>query len=187
MEVKKTMSIFGRIGIAYRRNRKIKKYLRMNIEEMKKLSDDELYDVISTLTREEDIMQVNEYVSNTEGVKRIFYVVDYFNMEILNGGLCQFFVNESKDVAPYVMECLNMIGALQYEKLFREFTEKHKIDLNELTSFEIDEVEEYEEQMEKYPFEEFDDLYYELDENEPLEELLIKYVKLHLEEFVFTK
>lgn len=80
-----------------------------------------------------------------------------------------------------------MIGALQYEKLFREFTEKHKIDLNELTSFEIDEVEEYEEQMEKYPFEEFDDLYYELDENEPLEELLIKYVKLHIEEFVFTK
>ena len=40
--------------------------------------------------------------------------------------------------------------------------------------------------MEKYPFEEFDDLYYELDEKEPLEELLMNYVKLHLEDFVFT-
>ena len=85
------------------------------------------------------------------------------------------------------MECLKIIGALQYEKLFREFTEKYKIDLNDLISFEIDDIEEYEEKMEKYPFEEFDDLYYELDENEPLEELLMNYVKLHLEDFVFTK
>lgn len=181
------MSIFRRIGFAIEEHRRIKKYLRMDIADMKKLSDDDLYKVISSLIRvEENKTQVKEYVSNIKGAKRIFYVVDYFNMEIFNGGLCQFFVNESKDVAPYVMECLKIIDALQYEKLFREFIEKYKIDLNDLISYEIDDIEEYEEQMEKYPFEEFDDLYYELNEKEPLEELLMNYVKLHLEDFVFT-
>ena len=148
------MSIFRRIGFAIEEHRRIKKYLRMDIADMKKLSDDDLYKVISSLIRvEENKTQVKEYVSNIKGAKRIFYVVDYFNTEIFNGGLCQFFVNESKDVAPYVMECLKIIGALQYEKLFREFTEKYKIDLNDLISYEIDDIEEYEEQMEKYPFE----------------------------------
>lgn len=37
------MSIFRRIGFAIEEHRRIKKYLRMDIADMKKLSDDDLY------------------------------------------------------------------------------------------------------------------------------------------------
>jgi hypothetical protein len=37
--------------------------------------------------------------------------------------------------------------------------------------------------MSRYPFDKFDDSYYELYENEPLEELLVKYAREHIEDF----
>ena len=104
-------------------------------------------------------------------------------MEVQNGGLCQFFVNSSRDVAPYIIECLKIIGADSYKNLLSEFVEKHNINLNDLDSFMIEDVAEYEAQTERYPFDDFDDKYYELYENEPLEELLIVYVKDYLEDF----
>ena len=104
-------------------------------------------------------------------------------MEVQNGGLCQFFVNSSRDVAPYVVESLNEIGAINYKILLSNFVEEHNINLSDLDSFMIEEVEEFEAQTKRYPFDDFDDKYYELYEKEPLEDLLISYAKKHLEDF----
>ena len=58
-------------------------------------------------------------------------------MELQNGGLCQFFVNSSRSLAPYVDECLKMVGAEEHRKLFAEFVANNQIDLNNLDSFRI--------------------------------------------------
>ena len=166
-----------------KRNKNCKK---MSVDELRELSDEDLREALSERLRiQEDNNEwdVKKCVSDFKGAKRVYYIVNYFDMEVQNGGLCQFFVNSSRDIAPYILKCLLAIGAVNYEKLLREFVEKNDIDLNDLESFMIEEIEEYEAQTQRYPFDDFDDKYYELYETESLEDMLLIYAKQNLNDF----
>ena len=181
-----TMGLFGFIKSVRNEMKKLDTYKKMTVEELKELSDDDLRSALSErLIAEEDrnAWEVRECLSSFKGAKKIYYIVNYFDMEVQNGGLCQFFVNSSRDVAPYVVESLNAIGAINYKILLNDFVEEHNINLSDLDSFMIEDVEEFEAQTKRYPFDDFDDKYYELYEKEPLEDLLISYAKKHLEDF----
>lgn len=180
------MGLFKFIKSVREEMKKIDRYKKMTVKELQELSDEDLKSALSErLIAEEDrnAWEVSECLAGFRGAKKIYYIVNYFDMEVQNGGLCQFFVNSSRDVAPYVIESLNTIGAINYKKLLSDFVEKHNINLNELDSFMIEDVEEYEAQTERYPFDDFDDKYYELYENEPLEDMLLLYAKKNLDDF----
>ena len=180
------MGLFGFIKAVRNEMKKLDLYKKMTVEELKELSDDDLREALSErLIAEEDkyAWEVSECLEGFKGAKKIYYIVNYFDMEVQNGGLCQFFVNSSRDVAPYIIECLNTIGAVNYKKLLSDFIEKYNINLNDLDSFIVEDVEEYEAQTERYPFDDFDDKYYELYEEDPLEDMLISYAKNYLEDF----
>ena len=148
----------------------------LSSEELRINEDLEMYDSL--------IMRFMDADPNTLNEKQLTVAaLITFDAEMMNGGLCQFFVNSSRDVAPYVVESLNKIGAINYKILLSNFVEEHNINLSDLDSFIIEEVEEFEAQTERYPFDDFDDKYYELYEKEPLEDLLISYAKKHLEDF----
>ena len=179
------MGLFSIFKILWEEKKKAKKYAEMGFEELSVLSDDELLEALTTrMIAEEGNMEVEECLQQFKGAKRIFYVVNYFDMEVQNGGLCQFFVNSSRNVAPYILECLNTIGASQYEKMLSEFVTEHGISMDNLDSFIIDDVDEFEEQTQRYPFDDFDDAYYELYEKEPLDRMLVNYAKNNLKDFV---
>ena len=92
----------------------------LTVEDLKKLSNEDLREALSErLIIEEDRneWEVSECLINFKGAKKIYYIVNYFDMEVQNGGLCQFFVNSSRDVAPYIIECLKIIGADSYKNL----------------------------------------------------------------------
>lgn len=149
------MGLFGFIKSVRNEMKKLELYKKMTVEELKELSEEDLRDALSErLIAEEDknAWEVNVCLVGFKGAKRIYYIVNYFDMEVQNGGLCQFFVNSSRDVAPYVIECLNTIGAINYKKLLSDFIEEHNINLQDLNSFMIEDVEEYEAQTERYPF-----------------------------------
>jgi hypothetical protein len=59
--------------------------------------------------------------------------------------------------------------------------------LDDLDSFIIDDVNQFEIQRSRYPFDKFDNSYYELYENEPLQELLVKYAREHIGDFTTKK
>ena len=87
------------------------RYIDMSTEELSALSDDELYEaVIARLDH-----KINEYDDMQEGInslsykQKVVYSVSYLEMEVNNGGLCQFFVNSSRYVAPYVSEYMYVI------------------------------------------------------------------------------
>ena len=101
-------------------------------------------------------------------------------MEIQNGGLCQFFVNSSRSLAPYIEDNLNKIGATEHKKLFTEFIENNNIDVNNLDSFIISDVEEYEAQTKRYDFDSFDNKYIELP---TLQSYITEYIKTNIEKF----
>ena len=101
-------------------------------------------------------------------------------MEIQNGGLCQFFVNSSRSLAPYIEDNLNKIGATEHEKIFTEFIENNNIDVNNLDSFIISDVEEYEAQTKRYDFDSFDNKYIKLP---TLQSYITEYIKPNIEKF----
>ena len=158
------------------------KYNKMTTEELASLSDDELFETV--WKRAESIIELNNEISNAfnflNDEQRIFYAINYFEMEVNNGGLCQFFVNSSRIFAPSVSEYMEIIGATEHKKLFDTFIEKNQINLYNLSSFDCETVEDFELQYERYPFEEFDDEFYELD---PLQKYLIPYIRKNIDKF----
>ena len=90
-------------------------------EELLTLSDEDLYEAV--YFQNLDIAEENEEheLEQFTGPRRVVYILNLFNGEIQNGGLCQFFVNSSSEVAPYVAEALESVGAQAHKKLFEEF------------------------------------------------------------------
>ena len=63
---------------------------QMTMEDLAALSDEELSEALTVrMLDEEGNMSADECLEVFQGAKRIFYIVNYFDMEIQNGGLCQ--------------------------------------------------------------------------------------------------
>lgn len=101
-------------------------------------------------------------------------------MEIQCGGLCSFFVNTSRTLAPYVEESLDTVGAAEHKELFAEFITENNINVNDLDSFIVDNVNDYGSQIKRYDFESFDEKYVEMP---MLQDYLTEYIKANIEKF----
>ena len=159
-----------------------RRYLKMPLEELKALPDDALFDALTART-EAKLIKAGGFVDGVDSLsnaEKVFYIASYYEMEVNNGGLCQFFVNSSRMIAPMLLDCLRAIGADEHAKLLETFVADNGIDLNELSSFAVDSYEEYERRCESYPFDDFDDKFYELD---AITDLLTQYAREHISEF----
>ena len=83
-------------------------------------------------------------------------------------------------VAPLVSEYMGIIGAAEHKKLYDDFVNKNGIDLTELSFCDVDKAEEFEEKTEKYPFDEYDDAFYDM---EPLEIYLKNFIRENINDF----
>ncbi len=154
----------------------------MSINELSVLPDEDLFDAVLVRT-EHKVDSFDEWEDGVNSLNRsqkIFYSVNWLDTEVNNGGLCQFFVNSSRMVAPYISEYLEIIGAYKHKNLYDGFIIKNGIDLADLSFFDIDDVKEYEKKEESYRFDEFDDAFYDL---KPLETYLTEFIKSHLTDF----
>lgn len=142
------------------------------------------------------IKQLNDYFNNLSQEEKEKYgkqqltiaVLEDYDMEVNNGGLCQYFVNSSRAGAPRLSEFLKEINAKKHKKLFDDFIRKNKIDVNDLDNFiieheeaelgKISSVSDDEKYYEKYksnPFDDFDSEFYNLYREENLEDLIKEY------------
>ena len=157
-------------------------YLSMSNEDMASLSDDELFEAVLSRT-EHKVDSFDEWedgVNSLNNSQKIFYSINWLEVEVNNGGLCQFFVNSSRMVAPYISEYMSIICANDHKELFDKFITNNNIDLYNLSSFDIDDVDEYEKQTERYPFDDYDEAFYDM---ESLEVYLKRFAREHLEDF----
>lgn len=144
-------------------------------------SDDELFEVVFFQN-----LKISENAEDSEvdaffGARRTVFVLNLFDSEIQNGGLCQFFVNSSREVAPFVSESLAAVGAEEHRVLFEEFVQNNAIDLSDLSSFMIFwSKRSYIKQTKRYDFDAFDNQYYELP---ALQELVTAYIRANIAEF----
>ena len=156
--------------------------LSLTTEELAALDDDMLF--FSAISRTEHI--IDNYEESEDGFaalnahQKVLFSVNALESEVNNGGLCQFFVNSSRAVAPFISDSLGLIGAEEHKALFDGFISKYRIDLNDLSSFMIRRTRDFDKMTKRYPFDEYDDAFYELP---ALEEPLTKYIRAHIDAF----
>ena len=157
------------------------KYVTMSLDALKRLNDEELFD--ATFLRLESKVsrfdELSEALDTLNYEQKVFYSLCLLEMEVNNGGLCQYFVNSSRSTAPYVSDAMDTVGAHEHKALFDGFIAKNNIDLADLSSFMIEDVEEFEERMERYPFGEYDDSFYDI---EPIQTYLEKFARAKITE-----
>lgn len=166
--------------------RNMERYPKLTTDELKELPEGELFGAVLTRTENKVDDYGETYEEMTAGInalsekQRIFYCVYYLDCEVNNGGLCQFFVNSSRAAAPFVSESLEKIGAAEHKSLFDGFVKKYNIDVNDLSSFDSDDLDAFSAQYDRFPFDEYDDAFYEL---KPLEEYLQEFIKQNIDAF----
>lgn len=155
----------------------------MDVNELRQLNSDELIEALlgrmqgktQNLTEKEALEVLNE-------AQRTLYILKVFDEEVRTGGLLQFFVNDSRDLAPYVSSSLKAVRADPYTMFFDDFVDRNNIDLRDLSSFQIDNLSEYELNIGRYPFDDFDGAFYYENLKNPLERMLVVYAREHLQE-----
>lgn len=131
--------------------------MRLLEYEINKLYEELIDKVYNKKTFEEDLSLLAE-------IEKVFYVLYTFDLEWCNGGLCQFFSNSSGEFAPYISDYLEIVGATEHKKLYDDFIKDNEIDVNDLSFFKIEDLNEYKDIANAYPFEDFDDEFSNLDE-----------------------
>ena len=146
------------------------------------LSDYDLFETVylQTLDLVYSYPSESAAMENMTEAQRVFYVLSLYDMEMQNGGLCQFFVNSSCSVASDVEFCLEIVGADAHKDLFVDFIETNQINTSVLDSFVIYDIEDYIEQTQRFDFDSFDMAYYELP---PLFDYLVAYIRNNVHEF----
>lgn len=151
-------------------------------EELLSLSDDDLFEAVyfQNLDIAENAETEDEALAQFEGARRTVYVLSLFDAEVQNGGLCQFFVNSTRAVAPYVSEALNIVGATEQRELFEHFIASNNIDVSNLESFAVSDRRGYIKQTKRFDFAAFDDKYCNLP---ALQDRIVEYIKANINLF----
>ena len=161
-----------------RNMKKAKKIREMGKENLLALEDEEFYEAACCLC-DDAVYDINAVGLTKEQI--LAYSLYKFEMEVNNGGLCQFFVNSSSECAPFIGEALEAIGATELKGLFEQFVKDNDIDVTDLSSFEITDVEEYEAQTERFDFDKFDNSFYD---NENFHQQIIDYFRANVEQLL---
>lgn len=161
----------------------IKQYKKLTRKEAEKLNDDDLTQAVLFRVEAYD---KEEFVALSHP-QQVMYTVLWYQSEVDNGGLCQYLFNLGHITASSLLDALKEIGANEYHDLLEKFVTKNGIDLNDSDRFYYTEMEvferEFNEYYEKYPFEEFDTTFYEMEAQESLLPLCAAYIRTHMNDF----
>lgn len=106
------------------------------------------------------------------------HIAACLELEVMNGGLCQFFANDPQ-YAAHVPEALEAIGAVEHKALYEQFLADTGIDPLD-PMFRTESMEEFSRLYDLYPWDDFDDAYLSLT---PIPELLEAYVQSNPDSF----
>ncbi len=172
------MGILGAIFSNFKNMKKAKQLRIMSEEEWLCLDEEDFYDAVFCVCN--DAVYDIKAANLTQEQVNVYSLIN-FEIEVNNGGLCQFFVNSSRECAPYLSKALETIGAFEMKELFDSFVSQNAIDLNNLESFVINSADEYDAQTERFDFDFFDDKFYE---NTDLHGQIIAYAKKNISKII---
>ncbi len=172
------MGFFSTMLCNIKNMKKAKKIREMGKENLLALEDEEFYEAMICLC-DDAVYDIKAAGLTKEQI--LAYSLYMFQMEVNNGGLCQFFVNSSSDCAPFISEALEVIGATELRNLFEQFVNDNDIDVTDLSSFKITDIKEYEAQTKRFDFDSFDERFYD---NEDFHQQVINYFRRNVEQLL---
>lgn len=153
--------------------------MQWNYDELLALKDyelimearDSVIDDLRNSSSEDDLEKIPE-------IRFCLITASIFDMEMQNGGFCQFLVNQGRFHAAMLDQALLAFDAEQHRRITEEFCMKNGIDLSNLKEllpeatdpYQV--MENYTQLVGKYPFADFDKAYFALDCECPLEGIL---------------
>ena len=169
----------GRIISNLSEMRRASKYRKLGAGALLAMEDDSFYDAIECMCTDAVEYDIDGETVSEE--QRNVYTLICLEREVNNGGLCQFFTNSSSNCAPYVSGALEAVGAGDIREAYDDFVSKNNIDVHDLSQFEIESIEEFEQNYEKYDFDAFDDKFYEEDR---FTDCLLDYARRNIEKMM---
>lgn len=167
-------------------------YENMTLAEAEKLDD---FDLCTTVLFRVDAEDEAEFATLSHP-QQVMSTVLWYQAEMDNGGLCQYLFNLGYLTAPSLLDALDEIGAEAYHDQLAEFVTENGIALDHFEGFDVDEEEfsdwkemeavydaAYEELEGKYPFDDFDEAFYGLEDKNPLEPYCAAYIRDHMTDF----
>lgn len=171
------MGIIGTILRNMKNMKRAKAIRSMPRAELMAMDDEAFYDSVACVC-DDAVYDFREQEHKLSREMIIAYTLTKFEAEVNNGGLCQFFVNSSGDCAPYVSEALAEVGAAEIQALYDAFVTENGIDVNDLSSFKLRRIEDYEAQTKRFEFDAFDERFYQ---DAELHTRIIGYLRMNLE------
>jgi hypothetical protein len=111
------------------------------------------------------------------------YIVAILDMEILNGGLVQFFANYGSAYALRTPDALRTIGLDEIAAAYESCLSTHQIVPDDLTAFKTDSIEAFGALYETYPLDDFDEHYVALRESLDFDSSMMSFAQAHQELF----
>lgn len=143
----------------------------MTREELMTMDDADLVAAIG-----EKLDRKFEAENELTGPEIVVYTLYLFDQEVQNGGLNQFFCNSSSEMAPFVPSSLLNVEADEYEALLAHFLDE--------TAMELDSLDDADDEKYAEAYGEFDDAYYAMYSEQPLDEMTAAYIRAHADVFV---
>lgn len=158
---------------------------KLNVEQIKNLKDEsiefDIHDsIISQFNQEE--WNDSEIIPKLSKAQQAFYITWEVESEVNNGGFNQFYFNSSGQWADKAVNAFLFFGATKHADLMdraNKIYHKIKPDLDKANDGSL---ENFSKTYKDNPLNALDDEFYKI--GEPLQQMRIKYIRQHPEEFV---
>lgn len=166
---------------------KRKIYKEISDIDMAEIKDENLLQAIFdniSINLPNDYEREYESVNKLNKSKQAIYKIWMLEAEVNNGGFNQFYYNSSGQFYKELPESLKLIGASKFAQLVEKANNIYEENFETITESQDGSLEGFSESYKENPLDEFDDKFYELDSEENLEELQIKYIRNNQSDFI---
>lgn len=123
-----------------------------------------------------------EYLAALPPEHRAVYALYILAGEVDNGGFNQYFYNTEAEAAAYLGESFELIGAPQYAELVREACRCYRE--NRIAERYGSTLEQFSASYRNNPLARYDEAFYDLEDEKPLHDLLVAFIRSRAEAFV---
>lgn len=123
-----------------------------------------------------------DYLATLSPARRAVYALYILAGEVDNGGFNQYYYNTEAQAAAYLPEACEIIGAPEYADLIRRANDCFKNE-NLAERYGDNSMEAFCGSYENNPLEAFDDEFYLLENRQPLDDLLVKFIRNNISAF----
>ncbi|MDO5058490.1 MAG: DUF4375 domain-containing protein, partial [Neisseria sp.] len=147
-------------------------------------SDDELvltvFDTLAVQAPEH--LGEAEYLATLSPERRAVYALFILAGEVDNGGFNQYYYNTEAEASKYLHESFELIGAPKYAELAADACRCYRE--NGIAERHNGTLEQFCASYENNPLTEYDEKFYALEDEQPLHDLLVKFIRSRIDAFV---